>query len=682
MKRKQHIIVTILLGMLTAAMPSFCYAKGTLDSLVMKRVFSFRRNYTQAVNGVEQNVYMRYSYNTERRNPTLFLVPEMYSIARGERNYLGESYCKLKFEDVGAYDLKRQVVYSTIPRNRKVMTSLLQYMTPNLYDVSLYPQRLLSPFHRYNRHFYQYQIHQSDGQTAVITFKPRLRNTQLVSGRAIADVNTGRLTFVSFSGEFDMVTFNVTATMSDNIQSLLPERCNTDAVFKFIGNKISTNYTAIYNCQTSLPDSISEKDDRELMSTLRPVPLKKKEEAIYEHYDQMHATADSLAGNTKGNDQQSTDSTETTKKRGIDDTAWDFISDNLLSSVSANSGGASLHVSPLFNPQFLSYSHSKGVSYRINIGAQYAWNSYRYLTLTPTLGYNFKQKQLYYKIPLRMTYNPKRNGYAELTWANGNRISSELLAEDLHKNTGDSISIPDFKDEYIQAINNVVAFDWLEITSGLVYHYRRSTNRSLMRRLNSPEEYRSFAPIISIKLTPWTKGPTLTANYERSFKNVLKSNLKYERWELDAAYKQTLRSMRQLNMRVGSGFYTQRNSVYFVDYTNFRDENLPTGWDDEWAGQFQLLDAKSYNASKYYLRGHVSYDSPLLFLTWVPIIGRAIEMERVYVSMLSIEHARPYSEIGYGFTNRFFSTGLFASFSGAHFREFGCKFTLELFKRW
>ena len=32
-----------------------------------------------------------------------------------------------------------------------------------------------------------------------------------------------------------------------------------------------------------------------------------------------------------------------------------------------------------------------------------------------------------------MTYNPKRNGYAEFTWANGNRTSNAALSNDFRK---------------------------------------------------------------------------------------------------------------------------------------------------------------------------------------------------------------------------------------------------------
>lgn len=148
------------------------------------------------------------------------------------------------------------------------------------------------------------------------------------------------------------------------------------------------------------------------------------------------------------------------------------------------------------------------------------------------------------------------------------------------------------------------------------------------------------------------------------------------------SYKQKLKTMRLLNMRVGTGFYTQRSTDYFVDFANFRDNNLATGWDDDWTGQFQLLDSRWYNESNYYLRGHLSFESPLLALTWIPLIGRIVETERLYLSALSIEHHRAYYELGYGFKTRYLSTGFFANFLGGKHQGFEFKFTIELFRRW
>ena len=85
-------ITTIMLGMMTL-MPSICFADRNVDSLVLNRVWSYRRNYTVPAKGTEQNVYMRYSFGMDRRNALLFLVPTMYIIADGDRHYVGEAYC-------------------------------------------------------------------------------------------------------------------------------------------------------------------------------------------------------------------------------------------------------------------------------------------------------------------------------------------------------------------------------------------------------------------------------------------------------------------------------------------------------------------------------------------------------------------------------------------------------------
>ncbi|MDE6012878.1 MAG: hypothetical protein K2G91_09135, partial [Prevotella sp.] len=121
---------------------------------------------------------------------------------------------------------------------------------------------------------------------------------------------------------------------------------------------------------------------------------------------------------------------------------------------------------------------------------------------------------------------------------------------------------------------------------------------------------------------------------------------------------------------------------YFMDFTNFRENNLPEGWDDDWSGNFQLLASEMYNASDYYLRSNISYESPLLAVSMIPLVGRYVERERAYLNSLSIAHSRIYSELGYGFTCRYFSMALFASFLNIEYQRMGCKFTFELFRRW
>ena len=650
-------------------MSSICYASSrTSDSLLINRMWDYYAHPERIIDG-EKNVYIKYHISTKRRNALLWVIPTMYSIAKGDRDYIGEAYTKLRHQGTSNFDFKRQVYCSTIPHQRDVMPSIFELITPNLYAVQLYPDGVLSPFHRTNRFFYKYRVN-NVGSYAIVRFRPRSSNTRLIKGEATVDIASGRILSFDFQGDFDMIGFKIRILMGQrNSTSPLPDQCTTDATFKFLGNNITAQVSSYFNCPVTLPDSLNDVEDYALMKKLRPVPLNKEETRIFADFQK---------------DTMEEEETDTVQKRStrIKDAAWDFVGDHLISSQEAQTENITLKVSPLLNPLYMGYSSSSGISYKLDFGLRYAWNKYRYLTLNPKFGYSFKKKLFYYDIPLRMTYNPKRNGYVEFKWANGDRTSNAALSEAFQKVMGDSVEMPKFKNEYLQLINNIAAFDWLEFTTGIVYHRRWSVYPDQMDKAGLPNSYHSFAPSLSVHLRPWQKGPTLTANYERSIPNIFHSNLNYERWEFDAVYKHQNRSVRILNMRAGAGFYTHRSTDYFVDYANFHDNNLATGWEDDWSGQFQLVDSRWYNESNYYVRSHVSYDSPLLMLSWVPLIGRIVETERFYLSALSIEHTRPYFEVGYGFQNRYFSTGIFASFLNTSYQSFGCKFTIELFRRW
>lgn len=136
-------------------------------------------------------------------------------------------------------------------------------------------------------------------------------------------------------------------------------------------------------------------------------------------------------------------------------------------------------------------------------------------------------------------------------------------------------------------------------------------------------------------------------------------------------------------MRLGTGFYTHRSTGrYFLDYRNFRENNIPNGWNDNWSGSFELLNSNWYNASQYYVRSNVTYETPQLALYWLPYIGRLLEKERVYVSALSVSHLTPYLEWGYGVQTRALSIGVFASQKKWKFTDIAVRFSLELFNRW
>ena len=663
-----------MLGMMTF-MPGICFARDYRDSIVMNRVWKFADRMPHEAAKAESNVYSVFSMNVKRRNVLLWLIPSMYSIANGERHFVGEAYGRAKLNNLHLMAVKTQAVYSTIPHFRKPIPALFDMAAPNIYNDQFYQDRLLSPFNHSNREFYKYRItYYSD--TVRIRFIPRMDNTQLVEGEAQVNFQTGAINTLNFQGEFDMVKFNLSIAMNPEDPYGLPKHSHMKATFKFMGNNIQAEFNTLFDCEKTLPESSREIESLALIDSVRPVPLTATQDSIYQAFnnrqreEELKESADSLEN-------------KQSHVERVKDFFWDVVGDHMVNSTGFEAGRAYMRISPLFNPFYMTYSKTKGLSYRLSLYASYKWNANRYLTFEPDFGYNTKQKLFYYTIPTNFTYNPKRFGTVTLLWANGNRIGNAAMAEKFHKIMGDSITYPEFRDEYVTLTNHIGIFDWIRWTVGLTYHQRRATtNRDKLLQAGFPDVYRSFAPLTTIHLIPWKKGPVVTANYERSFMNILGSNLQYERWEFDGSYKYNAKGMRILNLRAGAGFYTHRSTDYFVDFTNFRDNNLPTGWNDDWSGQFQLLDGRWYNESNYYIRGHVSYDTPLFAMSWVPLVGRFVETERLYFSALGVEHTRPYFEIGYGLKCRYFSMGIFAGFLNAKYHSFEFKSTFELFSRW
>ena len=656
-------------------------AKEKEEALILNRIYEYRKANLSEFKSLEENIYMKFRYNVEKRNFALWLIPTTYVLAKDPREYIRESYSTAKFKDVHNFDVNSQVLTGTVRHNHMAMPTLVDFMTPDIYDMAFYEGHVLSPFNKHNRRYYRYtQISLMNGATR-IDFRPKLYNTQLLNGYAIVETETGRILRTVLNGEFDMITFRTEITQNEKEgRTLMPAKCNTAATFRFLGNRITVLFNAYYNCPTTLPDSITSISSRELMDSIRPIPLNRLDKAIYEAYDKEREASDLAAAAD----------TVPHKPNLWKKIFWDTIGETLVTPIDAQtkSGGAYFRISPIINPLYVSYSGSRGFRYKMKFRSLFRFSQHRYLNIEPTVGYNFKQNQLYFTIPVQMVYNPKRNGYAEIIYGNGNRISNGTVMDAINEAHHDSIDftntdIDQFYDNYLRLYNNIMVFDWLDIETGILVHQRKAVNPEVMHQYGVPDEYRSFAPILGIKLQPWlNKGPLFAIDWERSIKGINGSNLEYDRWEFDAQWKYRIPGLRLLNMRAGAGFYTKKTTDYFLDFANFHDENLPEGWDDDWSGNFQLLSGREYNESNYYIRANLSYESPLLFATWIPYLGKYIEKERFYFSGVVLEHSKPYFELGYGFTNRYISVGAFTSFRNRHFAEFGMKFDFEIFKRW
>lgn len=695
----RHLLVHVPFVCLFLLTASFCLHPTKANAIKKQKIYLLNRihTYGATIDTTSTSLKTSYAYTratmrVEKRNVTLKLVPTAYVVTLGkEREYLSEMYNKITVNSLGNFKVEPLLRITTIPRRKRPMPNFSRYLTPDIYNETIVGNTLLSPFFPNNFRFYTYKIDRTVNDTVTLRFTPKRKNTQLVSGNAKVDYLTGRIFSVDFRGEFDMVHFWVSMEMNDHgYASLFPSRCESLFLFKFVGNRVSGHYISYYGLPNALGDSISPQKVsklspevvEKLMTIVRPEPLDELEQSIYNrkteklHQDSIRASQDTVKH----------------KKNWMKTVLWDVIGDNVLNRVKSNFGMNNrgyVRLNPVLNPLYMGYDHRRGFTYKIDVRASYQFNDNSEISGRFKGGYAFKQKQFYFRLPLYYFFNKRRNGYLKFEIGNGNHISNESVRKDIIKNHINAQSAIDenllneFKQHDSRLVLNYDFGKHFGFQIGALYQRMEAVHKQAFHAFGWTSVYSSFAPLVELQFRPWGwTGPIITADYDRAIKGALKTNSEYERVEINSEYIHHINQLQSLQMRVGGGFYTMKGRrAYFLNYENFRENNIPGGWNDDWSGEFELLRSSTYNTSDYYLRANVSYESPLLLLSWLPLIGHYMEMERIYVSALDVSNVHPYIELGYGFTTRWFSTGFFVS-NGHGNRTIGCKFGFELFRHW
>lgn len=655
---------------------------------IIDRIYQYASTIDTTV-AIEETTYeyTRFKFNVERKNPTLLLVPSVYAIAHSvQREYVGETYRRVTMHRFGDYESKLLLRTTTVPRRHHAMKAFIKYLTPQIYDETIVGDNLLSPFNRKNRKFYHYTTDTLREGTIRVYYTPKRKNTQIVRGDALVDPVSGKILKCSFSGEYDMINFELTLYMGKKgYRSLIPDKCELRTRFRFIGNRVTGDLVAYYNMPQVLSDSIEDENDYKKMCFVRPDILDQHSLKLYAAMFAEQRERDSIQNLNNGSAH---------RKKHSGTIFLEKIEDNVLNRVKTNFGMNNqgyIRVNPILNPLYMGYDHRRGFTYKFDVRAIYQFNPNQELSARLKAGYAFKQRQFYYRIPIFYYYNKRRNGYIKLEIGNGNHIRNHSIKRDVEQEHPDTVgqNLPDFdllnefKQNDFRLLFNYELSKYVGIQFGTLYQQRVAIHKKAFETLGLKHNYQSFAPILQLQIRPWGwRGPIFTADYDRSIKGIMKSNTAYERLEFNGEYIHRLHKLKSIQMRVGCGFYTWKDKkAYFLNYENFQENNIPGGWNDDWSGEFELLRSDTYNTSEYYIRSNLTYASPLLLLSWIPKLGHFMEMERIYLSVLDVKDIHPYVELGYGFTTRLFSCGLFVS-SGQGNRMMGFKFGFELFRNW
>ena len=699
-----------------------------VSDTILKSIFQFSSLYSKVIDEYKADMYMKGTMKVHKKNRLIRYIPSMFRLVDGVDEYIIESISEMHYTAPDIYNRKVKAVSSTFPRNRGELTDLTDFLNMNVYSSSMMSDKLLSPLDKESSRYYTYLLDTitgtSDNQVYKIKIEPKHKGTQLVSGYVMVSDQVWSIREIYMEGEFDMIQFKLRRVMGDvGDEEFLPVHFDLNLVFKFMGNylemnncgQMKYNKVSFYNGSQrrksqkkhshdltefySLTiDSTQIITDKVKFAEMRPYPLLPEEDSLYRNYD-------ILREKNQAKEQQVD---EKKKKASV---FWGQMGDILIGSYNLNMAGwGSVKCSPLINPVMLSYSHSRGISYKQRFKYNKLFNDGKLLKITPQLGYNFTRKELYVKADASFQYWPQKLGSIDVGVGNGNRIFSSVVIDQLKNHPEsefhfDNVELDYFKDVYLNLFHTIEPVNGLLIKSGVSMHWRylgidltpkvegTLSYEDILKSKGIRSDYNSFAPRIRLEWTPglyyYMNGnrkmnigssmPTFIFDYEKGLKGVLGSTDAHERMEFDIQQILELSRIRSLAYRVGFGTFTHMDNMYFVDFVNFARSNLPEGWNDEIGGTFQLLDRRWYNSSRQYWRGNLTYESPFILLRpfnrW---LGK-VQQERLYGGILFMPHLNPYLEFGYGIGTHVFDVGAFVSFINGKYDTIGFKFTFELF---
>lgn len=723
LKRLAYILLIIHL-LFRADIQAQCVPVDSIIDIMHKSAISYK----DYIKEYSAEVYIKSQLDIIKKNRGFRYIPGLFRIKGNENRFIVETYSHLHYTAPNIYDQKI-VAYTGTLQEAQEISGIKDYFHINIYNPYLIGNQLLSPLAPNSDKYYRFNIdsintdkHHRDYH---ISFTPRNKSLQLIEGQMTVCEASWSVRQICFKGRSELIHFSCDIRMGDigTATEFLPVEHDIRASFKFAGNEMEGYYETDvtykdikhsdkyeqagqshkknYNLSASFTlqcDKSAYKKDYALIDSLRPNALTPSEINIYKR----KIKNDSLLN-------LRTDTMRLANKE-LGHSIGDFLLTDSKWKLSENTV---LRNTSFLNPLMFSYSKTNGASYRLDLKVNSNFRNAQSLLVRTRLGYNFTHNEFYWNVGTEYKYWPEHIGTLRLNIGNGNRIGNSRIIEKLEEIPTDSVIDFDrlnlnlFKDLKFEVSNHLEIINGLSCDVGIMFHRRTPADPpdDTFRTADLPEnvqeglhinvrpKYVSFAPRVRMEWTPGqyyymngrqkvnlhSRFPTLILDYERGIKGVFGSTGVYERIEFDLQHKIRTGLLSNLYYRFGTGVFTNRSETYFVDFTNFRKNNLPQDWNDEIGGVFQALDGRWYNASPYYIRGHVTYEAPFLILRHLIKYTRHVQHERLYLNMLMMQQLGPYFEVGYGVGTFVFDMGLFLSLEKFNKVGFGYKFSIELF---
>ena len=687
--------------------------------VILQRTMSAAEQHNRLVESFEAELYTRSYVNTVRRNflyRYTHLVPRFALHDPNHSEAFIETLGTLWFEYPNNYALDINHVNGTLTSRIDIESIPFSLFNLNIYSETTYDEGFFMPTRFNTARYYTFTLGETfvdnDVVYYVIHFSPLFTNTRLLSGHFIVESDSWRITFFRGEGPAIFSNFSFEITMgSGMVVDFLPESFVIHQTISYLGNVIETvhlahlTYTDIVLRYVLEPDrslnisdfyrvridSVPVYSNPEFWLLRRPIPLSYRGWSILERFHERESQ----------NLSHLSESDETIPGVG------QFAQRMVMNAHFTNRVGT-VHYSGLLNPLMISYSTYDGVTYRQRLNLNFRLRRERSINVNAFVGYIFNRREFFSDVTTTWNYNPMQMGSVTLSFGNRTPSFSSLFLDQVQDSlrqfglTFEDIALPYFRNYYLRLFNTYEITNGLLINAGFEYHIRtgiRNEHTILPPQLPDNGDYienwfstrRSLMPFVRISWTPEqfyrfqgrqkipvrSRFPTFKLEVARSFQDFLWSTSEYNRLEFNINHSVPIRLMRSLNYQVGAGMFTNQRTEYFADFSFFARNNFPESWNDGLGGVFNLLSRPMFHASDSYVQAHLMYETPFFLLSHIPFVSNFAAKERIYLSQLYTPQIVSYSEIGYGFGNRFFSTAVFAAFHRTDFQRLGARLVFE-----
>lgn len=712
---------------------------------MMEKMYAYAQEQQTDNLQFSSDAYLRHRMYTKRKGPVMRYIPGMLRLEKGENDYLTEAQLRIQFRPPGEVDCRVVAYCSTAKYQRSSRLSSVSRFNFFIYDTKLLTDRILNPLNRRNRRFYRFSYQftsaasDSLGATARINIRPRFSNDQLVSGYVDVDYETGAVRNFVFHLRYHLQKITIAGrTGKEGYASLVAEKMRILSRMRLFGNTVyeTTEVRSRHRFSCPVPqasDTLSRFDlTRQCLlridttqvitspayfDSIRPFPLRGSEEMLIARKRPENHDIANVSDSTNN-----IFAPETMRKMenlsAIADTAHrerrffgERTQNVLLSSHAfnlASDGRASVKLPPIITPSMLQWSHTKGFSLKTRIRCNFFKmkdEQESRLAFNPSIGYSFKQRQIYYDLPMLLRFIPALDGKLSIVAGGGSHMYNSGQADELREKLHgierydsllqiiDNYGFHDYRDSYFRTDLSLSPLPGLRVQVGTRYHRRTLiTWNEIAERGGLSRKLTTLGPRLEIEWTPaqyyykkgrrriplYSQWPTFMLCYERGY-GFGSGETCYERIETDMHYRLPLYATRTLYFRAGGGFYTRRGNDSFLDYDYFKFDYMPANWSDDLTGEFQLLSSRWYNESRYYARLTTTYESPMLWLSRIPG-ARIIQKERVYLNLLSVRSLGFYTELGYGISTLLLDVGSFIGIAHDHSVDIGCRVVLKFFE--